>query len=111
MKAMKDMASFTGSAGRAPRFLRRRLRPPPPSTASWVAVAMAASTLALSLDRGGGRLGVGAGPRAAPDDVAMAGPGRFLASLTAFRLLAPRTGVRGVNIQPIPGMGLPPMRR
>ena len=34
-----------------------------------------------------------------------------LASRVARRLMGPRTGVREVNTQPMPGTGLPPMRR
>ncbi len=33
------------------------------------------------------------------------------ASRTATRLFGPRTGVRGVKIQPTPGTGLPPINR
>jgi hypothetical protein len=34
-----------------------------------------------------------------------------LASRTDIRLFGPRTGVRGVKIQPTPGTGLPPNKR
>ena len=111
IKVIKFNGSLSGSAGNSPtRLLRLRLRALfAGSTASSTATAMA-------------RCNLRSPPRPRERSAAMSRPlssgasgdsSRFLrlASLTDSRLLGPRTGVRGVKIQPTPGTGLPPIRR
>ncbi len=88
-----------------------------------MASAITAADAALSLPAirapGGGALGTGMGrlasglPTRIVVDFALepAGLRRRLASFIALRLMAPRTGMRGTNTQPMCGTGLPPIRR
>ena len=87
--------------------------------------ATAAAGAARELDRpfapGGGAVGTGIGCEASLLARPPVRPARllgraglfevFLASLTARRLIGPRTGTRGTKTQPTLGTGLPPMSR
>ena len=108
MNVMNGRGSLTGSAGALPRRRRRLLRAG--AITSAVASAITSTTarafslgLALSFSLGFAF--------AATLSFALALDGFAFASCTAIRLLGPRTGVRGVKIQPTPGTGLPPTRR
>ncbi len=110
MNVMNVSGSLRGSAGGRPPLRRRRRLDPLGATASSVATAMARSTVLLPLPAARARSA--ARSRPGTPSVVPVSPFFFrLASLTASRLLGPRTGVRGVKIQPMPGTGLPPTSR
>ena len=91
---------------------------PAPTSIDSVARSAALAALAdLPRDPLGVRVGAesGSGPSTSPSldrsrPASAAFAPRFDLQVTD-RLLAPRTGVRGVKIQPTPGTGLPPMSR
>ena len=108
MNVIKLNGSFNGSEGASvPRRRRRRLVPAfSGSTASSTATAMARCSF-RSPPRARER------PLTISKPLSSASSGRRfrLASFTDSRLRGPRTGLRGVKIQPTPGTGLPPIRR